>query len=149
MVKPLGKSESYQTAEVSVTDEILCQQGQVMSLRSALSFRSTVMPASAADIDFAADERLDVGLGRGGIKLYRSVHDSVIGDRNRVLSELFGSVDYLLNFNRAVEYRILRVKMEMYETTHWNAFISFRNLKLCHAAARSAIRELLVSVPGV
>ena len=87
-------------------------------LRTDLSPGSAVVTAAAGNVHFAADDWANPPGMCGGIKFYSTVHYSVIGYRDRILSERFGAFDELLDLDRSVENAVLRVEMQMAETAH-------------------------------
>ena len=84
---------------------------RILGGRAAL--RSRIEPGR--EIHLAADDRLDPGLLRRLVKLDGPEHVAMIGHRHRRHAVADGLLHQVLDADRTVEQRILRVEMEMYE----------------------------------
>lgn len=65
------------------------------------------------EIDLATEDRLDVVLGAGLLKLDHAVHHAMVGQSERWLTELGGTGGKRLDFACAVEQGVLGVDVQM------------------------------------
>ena len=68
-----------------------------------------LVAASVGDIYLTADNGLDPVLFAGSVKIYCSVHYSVIGKRDSRRPMLFGELDHIFDLREAIEKRVMTV----------------------------------------
>ena len=110
-IKALGKGRRDQIAEISVAGLVFAQEYQMGIL--IIGAMLLVAHTARSDIDFAADDRLDAGGLARAVKVDRSVHDAVIRDRDRVLSQLLYALCQQVYAAGPVEQGIFTVHMQM------------------------------------
>ena len=74
-----------------------------------------------ADVELAAQDRLDARFLGGVDEGHRAEDVAVIGHGDRRHLELLDAVDQALDLAGAVEHRVVGVKMQMYELTLWHS----------------------------
>ena len=115
VVEPFGVSRRDQLDEVVVALAGLGEEDEVVRRfpgRTALR-----APIARRDVDLAAENRVDAPLARLVVKDDRREHVAVLGDRERRHLQLDRAVEQLLDAAGAVEERVLRVQMQMDEST--------------------------------
>ena len=112
VIKAVEKSGRNQLDQVPVAFVVLAQQDEMIR---ALGFRAAILVIVRRDVHFAADDRLYAVRGglmikiRGGEKIAVVRH----GDRGHPAARGFGG--QFADFAGAVEKRVIRVQMQMYE----------------------------------
>ncbi len=95
--------------EVAIADVAGGQQREVVALDAARTPRGVVVD----HVDLAAEDRLDVVLRARLVELHHAVHDAVVGEPERRLIELGGTLCEVLDPACAVEQRVLGVDVQM------------------------------------
>ncbi len=96
--------------QVAVAALVFAEQHEVVG---AVGISGSVEPAGGRNVDFAADNRLDVALLRGLVKLYGAKKIAVVGHRHGRHFQLRGAVHQLADFARTVEQTVVGMKMQM------------------------------------
>ena len=109
-IEALGEAAGDQLYQVLIALVVLAEQHKVPASVHAVHL---VKAHSCRDIDLAADYRLDAGLFRLLIKIDHAEHDSVVGYRRAVLSDLLYVLKHILDAARAVKKAVFGVKMKM------------------------------------
>ena len=115
-VKTLGERGRDHMDEVFVAGHVLAQQDEV-----AVPFAVDVAALVARmrrEVDLAADDRMDALRLAGAVKVDHAVHDAVVGQRTRGLSEVRNTLDQLFDAARAVEQAVFAMHMQMGKWYH-------------------------------
>ena len=115
VIEPFGIANGREFDQIPISDLVLRQEQQVMSVFAATAARCALFKAIRTDIDFAADNRLHARFVRGVIELDRAEQRSMIGERNRVHAQLFGARDQLVDAAGTVQQAKLGVIMQVNE----------------------------------
>ena len=111
VVKALGEGHGNEVAQIFVARFVFAQQDKVRVFR--VNAVLLVKARSRRNIDLAADDRLYTGRAAGLVKRDRAVHDAVVGDSKRGLTELLCAVNERLDAAVAVEQRIFGMNMQV------------------------------------
>ena len=111
VVKALGEGHGNEVAQIFVARFVFAQQDKVRVLR--VNAVLLVKARSRRNIDLAADDRLYAGSAAGLVKRDGAVHDAVVGDSKRGLTELLCAVNERLDAAVAVEQRIFGMNMQV------------------------------------
>ena len=100
-----------------VSLQILRQQQEMKRRLSRISPRRRALAAIAGrHVRFHPENRLDPFLFAFVKEFHHAVHAAVIGDGDRIHSQLFAASNELRDFVGAVEQRVMRVDVKMNET---------------------------------
>ena len=97
--------------QILIADIIFCQEGEVVAFVVDVGF--FLEPGPIGDINFNADDRLDVVFFAGGVKINDPIHGAVVGQCNRAHAVLFGELDHILDLGHAVQERVVGMSVEM------------------------------------
>ncbi len=124
--------------EVAISDLILCEQRQVISL--VLPAGQSVETRTRCYVRLDTEDRFDADGRRGLVEVDDAVEHAMVGDRDRWLAICGGGPHHVLDPRRTVEHRELGVNMEMGEAVAWQRDSSVGELQLCkHDPRRHAI----------
>ena len=101
-----------QVHQVAVALVVAGQQHQVVG---AALVGVLVEAAGLGHIHFAADDGLDTGLAAGGVEIDHAVESAVVGNGQRVHSQIGGMRHQFGNTADAVEHGVFGVGMQMGE----------------------------------
>jgi len=123
-VKALREGHGHHIAQIAVAGLVFAQQDEVGVF--AVDAVLLVGERAGGHIDLAADDGLHARLAAGAVKRHRAVHDAVVRDGQRVLTQLFGAPGQLADAARAVQQAVFGMDMEM-DKGHGDApFAGFR-----------------------
>ncbi len=115
VVKALQMAEGHQPAEVAVALSVLSQQNQVVGVGEPLRRRGPFLASPGGDIQFAADDGLDAGLGPFAVEFHRAEKVAVIRDGQRLEAQPPGLLEQLRDPDGPVEQAVFGVKVQVCE----------------------------------
>ncbi len=74
-----------------------------------------VLHGARREVGLDADNRFDAGVGTGAVKVNHAEHRAMIGNRQRIHAEVFGTMDELVNTAETVQQRVFRVDVKMHK----------------------------------
>ena len=113
VIEPVQVGLGDHVGQVPVAGLVLAQQHQVPVL--AVQLPHLVRPVPRGNVDLTANDGVDV-LGHAGfIEIHTAVHDPVVGNGHRRLSQLLHPFHQALDAAGAVQQGIFRMQMQMYK----------------------------------
>ena len=112
-VKALQKSLGYHVGQVPVALLVAAQQHQVGEGGVVLVDLLKAGAATGRHVDLTADDGLDTSSLAGPIEVNDTVHDAVVGDGYRLLTQVFDPLHQLLNAAGSVQQGKFRMKMQV------------------------------------
>ena len=119
-VKPFGKGNAYQPAEIVIPCFIAAEQDEMRIVSVPRLF--LVMSRTRCNIDFAADDWLNTGCFAGFVKSHRPVHDSVVRNGKRRHAKLGCPFCNLVDAAGSVEQGKFCMHMEVNKTHSFSSF---------------------------
>ena len=115
IIKTVDEGVRYDLGQIVVSREVFGQKNQVVA---PVVFVALVETAPLGYVDLASENRFDSLLLGRVVKLFDTVHVAVVGYGQRCHAELFGPLDQRLDGGGSVQYRILRVYVQMCKLAH-------------------------------
>src|SRR5205085_7962018 len=115
VVEALEVRLGHELDQVLVPGVIPDQDGQMVGAFVAAVLGATLLPASRRDVELAPEDRLDRRFLRREIEIDAAEEVAVVGERERLETEVLRLLDQLLNLRGAVEEAVLGVDVEMHE----------------------------------
>ena len=112
-VEPVQVGLGNHVGQVPVASFVLAQQHQVSIF--AVQLPHLVRPVPRGNVDLTANDGVDVLGHTGFIEIHTAVHNPMIGDGHRRLSQFLDPLHQVLDAAGAIQQGILRMQMQMYK----------------------------------
>ena len=116
VVKALGKGARNKLDQVAISLHIFAKENQVLGIPlPCVEFCETRI---GSNVNLTTNDGFDARFFAGAVKIDNAIHNTVVGNGNRILSAFFDAFGQILYATRTVKQAIFGMQMQMYKILH-------------------------------